>query len=266
MRCRNSFDSRLAPPRPRPEPAAGGVAVAQRQLDVRDAGALVLERQPQAARGRRSAPRCARAAAAVVEVLRASSLAAVTILVWSTRLKPSSTARSRTTWRTRTTSSRARGRQRLSSEHRRQLRPGEGVAAASPKQRHAALDVERGPHARQRQPELDQRDRHRRRMPTTTVCGVEDARHRRDVAEHAADEGVDDLERRDVDQHAARAGRRRCASVRSSCSVIASRSCMSTWIVTSRNSPIFRIGMRSMASDARRVAAPMPWRTATRAT
>ena len=34
-------------------------------------------------------------------VLRASSLAAVTILVWSTRLKPRSTAHSRTTWRTR---------------------------------------------------------------------------------------------------------------------------------------------------------------------
>ena len=44
------------------------------------------------------------------------------------------------------------------------------------------------------------------RIPTTTVVGVEHARHRRDVGEHPADERVDDLERRDVDQHAARAG------------------------------------------------------------
>uniref|UniRef100_A0A1I7YBM1 PE-PGRS family protein n=1 Tax=Steinernema glaseri TaxID=37863 RepID=A0A1I7YBM1_9BILA len=37
-------------------------------------------------------------------------------------------------------------------------------------------------------------------------------------------------------------------SDRSSCRVMASWSCMSTWMVTSRNSPICRIGMRSMAS------------------
>jgi hypothetical protein len=38
-------------------------------------------------------------------VLRPISLAAVTTLVWSTRLKPAATARSRTAWRSRTTSS-----------------------------------------------------------------------------------------------------------------------------------------------------------------
>ena len=42
------------------------------------------------------------------------------------------------------------------------------------------------------------------RMPTTTVR-VEHGGHRRDVAERAADEGVDHVERRDVDQHAPRA-------------------------------------------------------------
>ena len=43
-------------------------------------------------------------------------------------------------------------------------------------------------------------------IPTTTVCRVEHARHRRDVRDHAADERIDDVERRDVDEHAARAG------------------------------------------------------------
>src|SRR5215471_9605335 len=36
-------------------------------------------------------------------------------------------------------------------------------------------------------------------------------------------------------------------SVKSSCSVRARRSCMSTWIVTSRQSPIFKIGIRSIS-------------------
>ena len=42
-------------------------------------------------------------------------------------------------------------------------------------------------------------------MPDDDRLGVEHAGHRRDVADHAADEGVDDLERRDVDQDAVRA-------------------------------------------------------------
>ena len=49
-----------------------------------------------------------------------------------------------------------------------------------------------------------------------------------------------------------RARSRRCASVRSSCSVIARRSCMSTWMVTRRQLPILRIGMRSMTRRQRR--------------
>ena len=70
-----------------------------------------------------------------------------------------------------------------------------------------ALDVERGAHARQRQPELDQRDGDRRPHADDHGLGVEHPRHGRDVAEHAADERVDDLERRDVDQHARARGR-----------------------------------------------------------
>ena len=92
--------------------------------------------------------------------------------------------------------------------------------------------------------QLDQRDRHRRPHPDHHRLRVEHARHRRDVAEHPADERVHDLERRDVDEHAARAASATIRSVRSSCSVSARRSCMSTWIVTRRNSPIFRIGIR----------------------
>src|SRR5262245_51924034 len=38
-------------------------------------------------------------------------------------------------------------------------------------------------------------------------------------------------------------------AVRSSCSVMARRSCMSTWMLTRRQSPILRIGMRSIASS-----------------
>src|SRR5678815_800515 len=38
--------------------------------------------------------------------------------------------------------------------------------------------------------------------------------------------------------------------VRSSCRVVARRSCMSTWIVTSRQSPILRIGIRSMGAPS----------------
>ena len=53
-------------------------------------------------------------------------------------------------------------------------------------------------------------------------------------------------------------------AVRSSCSVIASRSCMSTWMVTSRYSPILRIGIRSTISPrpARRCGPGPPARDA----
>ena len=138
--------------------------------------------------------------------------------------------------------------------------PGRSPTARSdflPQQRHAALDVERRAHARERS------------SPSSTsviaTAGlhadddrlrVEHARHRRDVGDHAADERVDHLERRDVDQHARARGRARCAAVRSSCSVSASRSCMSTWIVTSRQSPILqnRNAFHRHALSARRSA------------
>ena len=78
---------------PEAEPRAGGPAVGERQLDVGDAGALVDEARPHARRAPvLTTSSRAVAAAAVDEVLRASSLAAVTSLVWSTRRQPASTA------------------------------------------------------------------------------------------------------------------------------------------------------------------------------
>ena len=67
------------------------------------------------------------------------------------------------------------------------------------------LDVQRGAHAFERQPELDQRDGDGGLHADDDRLRVEHARHRGDVADHAADEGVDHVERRDVDQHAVRA-------------------------------------------------------------
>src|SRR5262249_29143292 len=77
----------------------------------------------------------------------------------------------------------------------------------TPDELHAAFDVQRGPHAGERQAELDQRDRHGRPHSDDDGLGVEDARDGGDVVEHAPDEAVDDLERRDVDEHALRAVR-----------------------------------------------------------
>ena len=102
-------------------------------------------------------------------VLRASSLAAVTILVWSTRLKPSSTAqlahdlpdaaRRRRDARIGSVSVAVDGHRRPPSRRR----------GAAPEQLHAPLDVERGAHARQRQPSSTSVIATAGRMPTTTV-------------------------------------------------------------------------------------------------
>ena len=83
-------------------------------------------------------------------------------------------------------------------------------------------------------------------MPDHHRPRVEDARHAGDVGDHPADERVDDLERPRC--RSARRGRRCWRSRRSGRPAAsgASRSCMSTWMVTSRKSPILRIGMRSM--------------------
>src|SRR5215208_325882 len=139
-------------------------------------------------------------------VLRASSLAAVTILVWSTRLNLSSCVSFRTAWRASTTScSVRRGRASDLRTAIRDLLTGERVAApiaarftarvvnGLAQALHAALDVERRLHAFERQPQLHQRDRHRRPHPDEDGAGVEDARHAGDAGDHPADERVDHL-------------------------------------------------------------------------
>src|SRR4051794_14798426 len=127
---------------------------------------------------------------------RASSLAAVTSLVWSTIEKPSATEASRTAWRTRTTSSAAR----ISSASAETSDTGSRASLrACSEELHALLDVERGADVRKLETELDERDRDRRPHPDDDGLGVEHARHRGRVGEHPADERVDDLERRDVD-------------------------------------------------------------------
>src|SRR5215471_977981 len=85
-------------------------------------------------------------------VLRAGSLAAVTILVWSTRLSPCATANSRATCRTRTTSS------DVLIDNVSSFATAIDVLlpfGAGLKHAHAFLDVEGCAHARQREPQLD---------------------------------------------------------------------------------------------------------------
>src|SRR3954471_23467590 len=104
--------------------------------------------------------------------LRASSLAAVTIFVWSTSPKPSVTARSRTAWRIRTMSSDRRSgiASACMTVEAAAPNPGERKAPVLggrsstarrdflPQQRHAALDVQRRVDALERHAELHQRD------------------------------------------------------------------------------------------------------------
>src|SRR5688572_7622995 len=132
-------------------------------------------------------------------MLRASSLAAVTIFVCSTSVNPSSIAYRRTAWRTLTTSAELRtGSVSVLVTVIRGLFFPSGDAL---QHLHPALDVQRGAHAFEREPELDQGDGDRGLHPHDDRLGVEDAGHGRGVREHAADERVDDVERRDVDQH-----------------------------------------------------------------
>src|SRR5919204_2845746 len=72
------------------------------------------------------------------------------------------------------------------------------------KKLHALVDVQARANARQGQAQFDQRDGDGGPHADHDGLGVEDLRHRRDVAEHATDERVDDLERGDVDEHALR--------------------------------------------------------------
>src|SRR6185503_2217141 len=114
-------------------------------------------------------------------VLLASSLAAVTILVCSTRLKPTSIARLRTACRALTTSSPLRtGNVSRSLAIGRLIRSRQQLAH----QNQARIEVQCSADARQRQAELDQRDRDRRTHADDHGLRIEDAGHRGYVAEH----------------------------------------------------------------------------------
>src|SRR5690349_17354559 len=133
-------------------------------------------------------------------VLRAISLAAVTILVCSTREKPSSWANLRTAWRARTMScSVLRGSTSVFVI--------DGIVVSlllvagghgGTQDAHAPLDVEGGLDAGQREAQLDERDRDGRLHADQDGGRVEDAGHARDVGDHAADERVDHLQGGDV--------------------------------------------------------------------
>src|SRR5215208_6631975 len=133
-------------------------------------------------------------------VVRARSLADVTSLVWSTRLKPTRSASARVACRTATTSAELRmSRVSCDSAAITVLRK----VQRRPEQSHASLYVEGGAHSGERQTELHQGNGHGRLHPYHHRHGIQDPGHGRDVREHSADEGVDHFERGDVDQHAA---------------------------------------------------------------
>src|SRR4051794_10835995 len=119
---------------------------------------------------------------------RASSLAAVTIFVWSTMPKPISCVNFRTAWRAKTMSCSERsGRTSLLvTDIVVALLRAEGRA----QQPHPPLDVQRGLHAGQAQPQLDERDRDRRPHAHDDRLGVQDPRHPGDVRDHSADERI----------------------------------------------------------------------------
>src|SRR5215213_8377073 len=73
--------------------------------------------------------------------------------------------------------------------------------------RQPLVHIERRAHAVQRQPKLDERDRHCRLHADDNRNRVENARDRGDIVQHPADERVDDFQRRYIDHDAARARR-----------------------------------------------------------
>src|SRR4051812_8126927 len=124
-----------------------------------------------------------------MSALRASSLAAVTIFVWSTSEKPSSCVSRRTSWRAST----------MSCSDLSGVTPLAGVDICAirvdlPAQHgHAPLHVESSCDTRQRQSELDQRDGDGRLHSDEDRLGAEDLPDARDVAHHPADERIDHL-------------------------------------------------------------------------
>ncbi len=134
-------------------------------------------------------------------VLRDSSLAAVMTLVWSTSENRSLPHNARTAWRHSTMCcSDSRGRVPEVSSAKR------GLPADAAQQFHAALHIERGAHAVQRQAKFHEGDGHGRLHADHDRMCRENARDAGNAAEHPAHERIHDLQSGDVDHHACGTG------------------------------------------------------------
>src|SRR5918911_2311368 len=147
---------------------------------------------------------------AYLTTLRASSDATVARRVWSTTRKPSAAASVRTSPRaTAMSCSHSRKIDLLCKGPRPPVsRPALFVlvdAELAAQEPDAFVHVKHRVHPAQLQAQLDERDGDRGLHADDHGARVHDAGHRRDVREHAPDEGVNHLKQRDVDEHAARA-------------------------------------------------------------
>src|ERR1041385_705114 len=138
-------------------------------------------------------------------VLRAISLAAVTTLVCSTRLKPCSAAHRRTSWRTRRQSSSLRTGM-VSCLRTAIATPPPPIERPSPdgsvEDVQALLDVQGGADSLEREAQLHEGDGDRRPHADHHRLRIEDAGHAGDVPQHPPDEGVDHFQGRYVDEDA----------------------------------------------------------------
>src|SRR5579863_2942959 len=134
-----------------------------------------------------------------MSVLRASSLAAVTTLVWSTRDRPICAAVSRTNLLTITTSGSATTG--IVSLETTAINVSPVAVERFPKQVHPGVYVKCSSNPGEGHSEFDQRDGNCRLHPDDDGLGIEHTRHRCDIAEHAANKRVYDFKRGDIDEH-----------------------------------------------------------------
>src|SRR5437764_8462860 len=147
---------------------------------------------------------------AYLTTLRASSEATVASRVWSINGKPMAAATERTSPRATARSCSHSSAIELLGKRCRPpvvqalfLVLADGELAAQ--ELDAFVHVQDSVHAAKLKAQLDERDGDRRLHADDDRSRVHDARHRRDVREHAPDEGVNHLKQRDVYEDAARA-------------------------------------------------------------
>src|SRR5262245_58671321 len=132
-------------------------------------------------------------------VLRASSLAAVMMRVWSTRLKRSCSAFARTACRTATTCSPERICRRSDGPFLHSILPPPGYL---PQQFHSLLDVQGRPYPTQGDSKFHQSNGYRRPHADNHRGRIQYPGNGGNVAEHSPDEGIHNFEGRNVDQDA----------------------------------------------------------------